>query len=69
MGVLCGNARYMKRFREDRPSDFCFARGTFNAHPYVMGAMYEFLRRHRRAEACGAPTSGSTRRGTHGWGA
>jgi glutamate-1-semialdehyde 2,1-aminomutase len=22
----------------------CFARGTFNAHPYVMGAMHEFLR-------------------------
>ncbi len=45
VGVLCGNARYMKRFREDRPSDVCFARGTFNSHPYVMGAMYEFLRR------------------------
>ena len=45
VGVLCGKARYMKRFREDRPSDFCFARGTFNSHPYVMGAMYEFLRR------------------------
>ena len=22
-----------------------FARGTFNTHPYVMGAMYEFLQR------------------------
>lgn len=45
IGVLCGKARYMKRFHDDRPSDFCFARGTFNSHPYVMGAMAEFLRR------------------------
>jgi glutamate-1-semialdehyde 2,1-aminomutase len=35
----------MQRFREDRPGDICFARGTFNAHPYVMGAMNAFLRR------------------------
>jgi glutamate-1-semialdehyde 2,1-aminomutase len=34
----------MKRFREDRPADICFARGTFNSHPVVMGAMDEFLR-------------------------
>jgi glutamate-1-semialdehyde 2,1-aminomutase len=34
----------MKRFREDRPADICFARGTFNSHPYVMAAMHEFLR-------------------------
>jgi glutamate-1-semialdehyde 2,1-aminomutase len=45
VGVLCGLARYMRRFRENRPADICFARGTFNAHPYVMGAMYEFLSR------------------------
>jgi glutamate-1-semialdehyde 2,1-aminomutase len=45
IGVVCGKARYMKRFRDDRPSDICFARGTFNSHPYVMGAMHEFLRR------------------------
>ncbi len=45
IGVLCGRARYMRRFREDRPADVCFARGTFNSHPYVMGAMNEFLRR------------------------
>ena len=32
----------MKRFRDDRPADICFARGTFNSHPYVMGAMHEF---------------------------
>ena len=35
----------MKRYREDRPADLCFARGTFNAHPYVMGAMKAFLDR------------------------
>jgi glutamate-1-semialdehyde 2,1-aminomutase len=35
----------MKRFREDRPADICFARGTFNSHPYVMAAMNEFLKR------------------------
>jgi len=45
VGVLCGKARFMRRFREHRPADICFARGTFNAHPYVMGGMYEFLRR------------------------
>ncbi len=45
VGVLCGRADYMRRFREDRPADICFARGTFNSHPYVMGAMYEFLHR------------------------
>ena len=45
VGVLCGRHRYMRRFREERPADICFARGTFNSHPYVMGAMYEFLQR------------------------
>src|SRR5882724_9930216 len=45
VGVLCGRAEFMRRFRDDRPADICFARGTFNAHPYVMGAMYEFLTR------------------------
>ena len=45
IGVLCGCAALMKRFREDRPADVCFARGTFNSHPYVMGAMAEFLER------------------------
>jgi glutamate-1-semialdehyde 2,1-aminomutase len=33
----------MKRFKEDKPADICFARGTFNAHPHVMGAMSVFL--------------------------
>jgi glutamate-1-semialdehyde 2,1-aminomutase len=43
VGALCGRKDLMKRFREDRPADICFARGTFNSHPYVMGAMHEFL--------------------------
>jgi glutamate-1-semialdehyde 2,1-aminomutase len=45
IGVVCGRASLMKRFREDRPADVCFARGTFHSHPYVMGAMAEFLER------------------------
>jgi glutamate-1-semialdehyde 2,1-aminomutase len=45
VGVLCGRGDLMKRYRSDRPVDVCFARGTFNAHPYVMGAMREFLHR------------------------
>jgi len=45
VGVLCGRTAFMRRFREDRPADICFARGTFNSHPYVMGAMREFLER------------------------
>jgi glutamate-1-semialdehyde 2,1-aminomutase len=45
VGVLCGRASLMRRFREDRPADICFARGTFNSHPYVMGAMQVFLER------------------------
>ena len=45
VGVVCGKHALMKRFREDRPADICFARGTFNSHPYVMGAMNAFLRR------------------------
>src|SRR5580692_6551868 len=43
IGVVCGRHELMKRFRDDRPADICFARGTFNSHPYVMGAMNEFL--------------------------
>ncbi len=45
IGVLCGRHAVMRRFREDRPADVCFARGTFNSHPYVMGSMAEFLER------------------------
>jgi glutamate-1-semialdehyde 2,1-aminomutase len=45
IGALCGRKDLMKRFREDRPADICFARGTFNSHPYVMASTYEFLQR------------------------
>ena len=45
VGVLTGRADLMKRWRDERPVDICFARGTFNAHPVVMGAMNAFLRR------------------------
>jgi glutamate-1-semialdehyde 2,1-aminomutase len=45
IGVLCGRHALMKRFRDDRPGNICFARGTFNSHPYVMAAMHEFLQR------------------------
>jgi glutamate-1-semialdehyde 2,1-aminomutase len=45
IGVVCGRKDLMRRFRDDRPIDVCFARGTFNSHPYVMLAMDEFLSR------------------------
>jgi glutamate-1-semialdehyde 2,1-aminomutase len=45
IGVVCGRKELMRRFRDDRPGDVCFARGTFNSHPYVMTAMDEFLSR------------------------
>ena len=45
VGVVCGRKDLMRRFREDHPVDVCFARGTFNSHPYVMTAMDEFLSR------------------------
>jgi glutamate-1-semialdehyde 2,1-aminomutase len=45
VGVVCGRRELMRRFRDDRPADVCFARGTFNSHPYVMAAMDEFLSR------------------------
>jgi glutamate-1-semialdehyde 2,1-aminomutase len=44
VGVLCGKRAWMARYRAARPADICFARGTFNSHPYVMGAMDAFLR-------------------------
>ncbi|MFZ4623856.1 MAG: aminotransferase class III-fold pyridoxal phosphate-dependent enzyme [Rhodoferax sp.] len=43
VGVVCGKRQWMKRFRDNAPADICFARGTFNSHPYVMGAMNVFL--------------------------
>jgi glutamate-1-semialdehyde 2,1-aminomutase len=45
VGVVCGRGDLMKRYDEERPADVCLARGTFNSHPYVMGAMHEFLTR------------------------
>jgi glutamate-1-semialdehyde 2,1-aminomutase len=48
IGALCGRKDLMRRFNDERPSDICFARGTFNSHPYVMGAMHEFLERLER---------------------
>lgn len=45
IGVVCGISHWMKRFRDEVPADICFARGTFNSHPYVMGAMNAFLQR------------------------
>ncbi len=44
IGVLAGKSELMKRFRDERPADICFARGTFNSHPYVMASMNGFLR-------------------------
>jgi glutamate-1-semialdehyde 2,1-aminomutase len=50
VGVVCGKRELMKRYREQRPADICFARGTFNSHPYVMGAMQVFLERLQSPE-------------------
>ncbi len=50
VGVVCGRAELMKRFRADRPADLCFARGTFNSHPHVMGGMHAFFKRLDRPE-------------------
>jgi len=51
VGVVCGRADLMKRFRSEHPADICFARGTFNAHPHVMGAMSVFLEKIELPEA------------------
>jgi glutamate-1-semialdehyde 2,1-aminomutase len=45
IGVVCGRARWMKRYDDAHPADICFSRGTFNSHPYVMTAMDAFLTR------------------------
>ena len=60
VGVLCGRRNLMKRYRDDRPADICFARGTFSANPYVMGAMDAFLRRLATPE-CQALYKGQAR--------
>jgi glutamate-1-semialdehyde 2,1-aminomutase len=53
IGALCGRQELMRRFRDERPADICFARGTFNSHPYVMAAMQEFLQRIETPEVRG----------------
>jgi len=45
VGAVCGRRELMKRSARTGRADICFARGTFNSHPYVMGAMCEFLER------------------------
>jgi glutamate-1-semialdehyde 2,1-aminomutase len=50
IGVVCGKREWMRRFKPERPADVCFARGTFNSHPYVMGAMQVFLEKLQTAE-------------------
>jgi len=54
VGVVCGRADLMRRYKPDRPGDICFARGTFNSHPHVMGAMDQFLTWHGSDEAAAA---------------
>lgn len=44
VGVLCGKRAFMKRYKASQPANICFARGTFNAHPYVMQSMNCFLK-------------------------
>ncbi len=58
VGVVCGQSAWMKRFKENRPADLCFARGTFNAHPYVMASMNVFLR-HWLSPECKAMVEGA----------
>ena len=64
VGVVCGRRDLMKRFREDRPADICFARGTFNSHPYVMGAMQRLPGAPRHAGGAARSTTASTSAGT-----
>src|SRR5262249_14444619 len=45
IGVVCGRKDLMRRFRDDRPADICFARGTFNSPLSAMRGMDEFLGR------------------------
>lgn len=50
VGVLCGRAELMKRFKAEQPANVSFARGTFNSHPHVMACMEVFLERIRQPE-------------------
>lgn len=45
VGVVAGRRDWMRRYRDERPADVCLARGTFVAHPLVMGTMAAFLDR------------------------
>ena len=47
IGVVCGRADLMKRFKTEEPANISFARGTFNSHPHVMACMSVFLERIR----------------------
>lgn len=51
IGVVCGKKPLMRRHDDNRPLDICFARGTFNSHPYVMATTNEFLRYLDESEA------------------
>jgi glutamate-1-semialdehyde 2,1-aminomutase len=61
VGVVCGRGDLMRRWRDERPADICFARGTFNTHPYVIGAMCAFLDRLDRPEVRAAYAGLDTR--------
>lgn len=50
VGVLAGKHELMKRFKDTHPVDVSLARGTFNSHPYVLGAMNVFLERIAQPE-------------------
>jgi glutamate-1-semialdehyde 2,1-aminomutase len=50
VGVLAGKHELMKRFKDSHPVDVSLARGTFNSHPYVLGAMNVFLERIAQPE-------------------
>ncbi|MEM1260917.1 MAG: aminotransferase class III-fold pyridoxal phosphate-dependent enzyme [Pseudomonadota bacterium] len=60
VGVIAGRRELMRRFRDDSPTDICFARGTFNSHPLVMAAMNEFLVRTDSEEFRSAAASVDT---------
>lgn len=44
VGVVCGKARWLKKFDEKHPLRFLASRGTFANHPVVMLSMNNFLK-------------------------